>query len=146
MTMASRREQVLLAASAMLEAAAPGAEFSRNKDKASKMPAGGQIILRDGDPGAPEVTLCPVSYTYSHRIALEIGAPKGTTTTREENLDALLVLIGQAVAADRTLGGLCEYLDLEAPITDDISAIGAVSERWADVGLIAIYTTTNPLT
>jgi hypothetical protein len=50
------------------------------------------------------------------------------------------------VAADRTLGGLCEFLDTEAPVSDDLETAGALSGRWADTAIIAAYPTTNPLT
>jgi hypothetical protein len=57
----------------------------------------------------------------------------------------MLTAFGAAIEADRTLGGLCLYAELEAPVTDDIEATGAVSARWADCAVLASYTTASPL-
>jgi len=37
-----------------------------------RIPATGLIILRDGNPGEPEVTLSPLTYFYQHRAELEV--------------------------------------------------------------------------
>ena len=37
-----------------------------------RIPATGLIILRDGKPGEPEVTLSPLTYFYQHRAELEV--------------------------------------------------------------------------
>jgi hypothetical protein len=39
----------------------------RNLAKAERLPPGGLAVIRDGDPGEPEVSLSPLSYLYSHR-------------------------------------------------------------------------------
>lgn len=38
-----------------------------------RMPAAGLLILRDGEPGEPEVTLSPLAYHYQHRTSLFRG-------------------------------------------------------------------------
>ena len=53
---ASKAEQVLASIRALLEAM-PGATVERNSVLPEKVPAGGLIILRDGDPGEPEQAL-----------------------------------------------------------------------------------------
>jgi SAM-dependent methyltransferase len=53
---ASKAEQVLMAIKAVLETV-PGAVVERNSVLPEKVPAGGLIILRDGDPGEPEQAL-----------------------------------------------------------------------------------------
>jgi hypothetical protein len=50
---ASKAEQVLDALKALLETV-PGATIDRNSALPEKIPDGGLIILRDGDPGGPE--------------------------------------------------------------------------------------------
>jgi hypothetical protein len=50
---ASKAEQVLEAVKALLESV-PGAVVERNNVLPGKVPAGGLIILRDGDPGEPD--------------------------------------------------------------------------------------------
>lgn len=65
--------------------------------------------------------------------------------TREAVLRQMLGFIGQAVALDRTLGGLCDFLEVEAPATDDIEALGAKPARFAEVVIVAVYGTPDPL-
>ena len=58
----------------------------------------------------------------------------------------MLGALGRAIAADRTLGGLCEWLDAEAPITDDADPFGSEPLRWTPLVVVAVYTTPTPLT
>ncbi len=143
--MTSKREQVLEALRETLTAALPGAQVKRNLTKPEKIPAAGLVILRDGDPGEPEVTLSPLTYIYTHRIPIEVAVQLSGLQANETALDGLLGAFGSAVAANRTLGGLCDFLEAEAPATDDIEAMGAVSGRWADLTVVAVYGTTDPL-
>jgi hypothetical protein len=41
-----------------------------------RVPAEGLLILRDGEPGEPEVTLSPLAYHYQHRAEIEAEAPR----------------------------------------------------------------------
>lgn len=143
--MASRREEVLEAVKGLIAAALPGAKVERNAAKPERIPSGGLVIIRDGDPGDPEVTLSPLTYIYTHRIPIELAVLAAVPLTREQALDATLVAIGVAVAADRTLGGLCDFIEPEAPSTDDLEATGTIAGRWADAVVVAIYATANPL-
>ncbi len=144
--MASKREQVIAAVKALVTVALPFVDVKRNLDKPERIPPGGLVIIRDGDPGEPQVLLSPLSYTYSHRIGLELAAYAADPQTREQALDTVLGAIGAAVMADRTLGGLCLFLDTEAPSSDNLETAGAASARWAEAAVIATYTTANPLT
>jgi len=143
--MTSKREQVLDAIKALVAAALPNADVKRNLAKAERIPPGGLAIVRDGEPGEPEVMLSPLLYVYTHRIAIEVAAYETASKSREEVLDEMLGAIGTAVAADRTLGGLCDFVEAEAPATDDVETAGARAGRWADVAIIAVYGTTDPL-
>ncbi len=144
--MASRREEVLEAVRAMVAAALPAAKVERNAAKPERIPSGGLVIVHDGDPGDPEVTLSPLTYVYTHRIPVEVAILASGVLSREQALDVTLSHIGEAVEADRTLGGLCDFLEPEAPSTDDLEATGTVAGRWADAAILATYATTNPLT
>lgn len=143
--MASRREQVIEALVARLAAALPGAEVKRNLAKAERIPAGGLVIVRDGDPGEPEVTLSPLTYLYAHRIPLEIAVQETGAGGREHTLDTMLRAVGNAIASDRTLGGLCDFLEAEAPASGDIETAGALPGRWAEAAIVAHYGTPDPL-
>lgn len=143
--MASRREQILQAVLALGAAALPGADVVRNQDKPARIGPGGRLIIRDGDPGEPEVDLSPLAYNYAHRIPLEVAHYEAPGVTREEALDDMLTALGAGVEADRTLGGLVDFLETAAPATDDTEVEGARSSRWADAALVAHYRTTSPL-
>ena len=143
--MASKRETVLAAVRSLVAAALPGAEVKRNLAKAERIPPGGLVVIRDGDPGEPEVSLSPLTYLYSHRIPLEIAAYDSAMLSREQVVDAMIGAIGAAVMGSRTLGGLCDWIEAEAPVTDDIEALGALPGRFADLAILAVYATTDPL-
>lgn len=143
--MSSKREQVIEAIKNLVATALPNAEVKRNLDKPERIPPGGLVIVRDGDPGEPEVLLSPLVYVYEHRVPIEIAAFASASLSREEALDQMLSVIGAAVTADRTLGGLCEFLDTEAPVSDDLETAGALSGRWAEAAIIAEYSTIDPL-
>lgn len=136
--MASVRERVLEAIKDMLVTALPGADVVRDSQEIGEAGLAGRINIISGEPGEPEVTLSPVTYTYQHRIGLEILPPPA-------GLDAVLVPIGQAIEADRFLGGLVEWLEPTAPDVASRDVDGSAQIDWAEVGLLAIYSTTNPL-
>ena len=69
------------------------------------------LVRRDGDPGEPEVTLSPLRYHYQHRAEIE-AVVQGTDL--DAAFDTLTASIGAAIAADRTLGGLCDWVEAEA--------------------------------
>jgi hypothetical protein len=144
--MASHREAVLDAIRELLAAALPAAKVERNAAKPERIPTGGLVIIRDGDPGEPEVHLSPLTYIYTHRIPVEVAVGAAPPLSREQVLDQSLHGIGEAVEANRTLGGLCDFIEPEAPSTDDLEATGTVAARWADVVIVATYATPNPLT
>lgn len=144
--MASKREQIVEAVVTMIRAALPGVKVERNADKPERIPASGLVVVRDGEAGEPEeVTLSPLTYCYAHRVAVEIALLADATASREQRLDAILSAIGAAVAANRTLGGLADFLEVTAPFTDDLEADGAYSARWASVDLVVHFATSDPL-
>lgn len=138
--MSSKREQVLLAVMAMIQAAKPLAKIQRNGLKPQAQDPAGNIVIRDGTPELESEELSPRTWLWSHAIPLEIAVPPGVS------LDDYLVDIGNAVAADPTLGGAVDLLEPDAPDDGDLDVEGAAPGRWANVALIAHYPTTNPLT
>jgi len=111
-----------------------------------RVPAGGLVILRDGEPGEPEVTLSPLRYHYEHRAELEVVMQGKTPAERDAAFDTLVSDIGSALSADRTLGGLCDWVEAEAPRPVDLPVEGAASLKAAVVPVILHYTTADPLT
>lgn len=139
---ASTREQVVAAVVAMLDAGLVGATVKRNGAKPQRIPPGGLVIVRDGDPGDPEVLLSPLTKIYDHRLALEIAPGSAVAgDTPEAQIDTLSDAILALVQADRTLGGRCDFLDYDAAVIADLDALGAEDARWADAAIVATYAT-----
>jgi hypothetical protein len=121
----------------------PGARVLRNEPLPGRIPAGGMVILRDGDPGQPEVTLSPLRYHYEHRAGIDVLIQKAAG--RDMAFDALCAAIGARIAADRTLGGLCDWCEAEAPEPVEITAEGGEPIKAATVAVILTYSTADPL-
>ena len=107
-----------------------------------RVPAAGLLILRDGDPGEPEVTLSPLRYHYQHRAEIE-AVVQGAG--RDTGFDTLCATVGTALAADRTLGGLCDWVEAEAPQPVDLPVDGAASLKAAVIPVVLHYSTADPL-
>ncbi|PZO63614.1 MAG: acyl-CoA transferase [Paracoccus denitrificans] len=138
--MPTLRETILAALHAQLST--PPATALRGDALPERVPPDGLLILRDGEPGEPEVTLSPLRYHYQHRAEIEAvvqGADRDTA------FDALCASIGTAIAADRTLGGLCDWVEAEAPRSVDLPVEGAASLKAAVIPVILHYTTADPL-
>ena len=71
----SAAETRLIALLSLLESglAGTGAEVARVNGLPARVPEAGIALLRDGDPGVPEVTLSPLTYHYAHRAEVDIG-------------------------------------------------------------------------
>jgi hypothetical protein len=139
--MASKRETILAALHTRLQTLA--APVLRGDVLPERIPATGLIILRDGKPGEPEVTLSPLSYFYEHRVELEVVIQAGTG--RDALFDALAASIGSALATDRTLGGLCDWVEAEAPEPVDLPVEGAAALKAAVITIVLHYATSDPL-
>ncbi|WP_096700635.1 acyl-CoA transferase [Magnetospirillum sp. 15-1] len=141
--MPSVREQILAALLARLETV-PDATIKREAPLPETVPAGGLIILRDGDPGDPEVLLSPLSYLWEHQAEIEVILQRGQDDDSAA-LDALLMAVGDVLAADRSLGGLAEWLEWGAPKTSGLAIDGAAALRGATVPLTIHYGSSDPL-
>ena len=140
--MPSKRETILAALYARLQSLA--APVLRGDVLPERIPGTGMIILRDGKPGDPEVTLSPLTYFYEHRAELEVVIQAGAG--RDGLFDALTASIGAALAADRSLGGLCDWVEAEAPEPVDLPIEGAASLKAAVITVVLHYATQDPLT
>ena len=107
-----------------------------------RVPSNGLLILRDGEPGEPEVTLSPLRYHCQHRAEIETVVQGAD---RDAALDTLTASIGTALAADRTLGGLCDWVGAEAPRPVDLPVEGAASLKAAAIPVVLHYSTADPL-
>ena len=123
-------------------AALAGVTNLRGEVLPERVPATGLLILRDGEPGEPEVTLSPLRYHYQHRAEIE-AVVQGAD--RDAAFDTLTASIGAALAADRTLGGLCDWVEAEAPRPVDLPVEGAASLKAAVIPVVLHYSTADPL-
>jgi len=139
--MPTTRELVLAALNARLQPLA--ALVLRDEVLPERIPAAGLIILRDGQPGEPEVTLSPLRYHYQHRAELEVVVQAGAG--RASAFDSLIAAIGTALEADRTLGGLCDWVEPEAPASVDLPIEGAAALKAAVITVELHYSTSSPL-
>jgi hypothetical protein len=140
----SLREQALSALFEQLRTI-PLAVVKRNEALPQIVPAVGLVILRDGDPGEPDVTLNPVHLFFSHRAEIEAFISPSAGDGGEVALDALLGKIGAALAADRSLGGLVENLTWSAPEISALVIEGAAPILSARVIVTLEYLTADPL-
>ena len=138
--MPTPRETILTALHARLSALS--ATALRGEVLPERVPTDGLLILRDGEPGAPEVTLSPLAYHYQHRAEIE-AVVQGTD--RDATFDTLCASVGTAIAADRTLGGFCDWIEAEAPKPVDLPVEGAASLKAAVIPVVLHYTTADPL-
>ena len=139
--MPTTRETVLAALQARLLPLA--ALVLRDEVLPERIPPAGLLILRDGQPGEPEVTLSPLRYHFQHRAELEVVVQAGAG--RASAFETLIASVGVALEADRTLGGLCDWVEPEAPASVDLPVEGAAALKAAVITVVLHYTTTGPL-
>ena len=139
--MPTTRETVFAALHARLQPLA--ALTLRDEALPERIPAAGLIILRDGQPGEPEVTMSPLRYHYQHRAELEVVVQAGNG--RASAFDDLIAAIGAALETDRSLGGLCDWVEPEAPASVELPVEGASALKAALIIIILHYTATGPL-
>ena len=138
--MPTQREAILVALHGLLKTLP--ATALRGEVLPERVPAAGLLILRDGEPGEPEVTLSPRAYHYQHRAEIEAVVQGADIDTA---FDTLCASIGTMLAADRTLGGLCDWVEAEAPRPVDLPMEGAASLKAAVIPVVLHYTTADPL-
>lgn len=76
----------------------------------------------------------PLAWQIEHCAVVEVVA------TNTALLDALLVEIGAAITADRTLGGTVEWAQPGAPSFDDVETEGAAAYRAAAIPVTLVFT------
>ena len=143
--MTSKRELALRGLFLCLKTGISGPRVLRNDALPTKVPAEGLFILRDGDPGEPEVTLSPPRYHYQHRAEIEALVQNADQDARDLALDVLLGLLAQALDGQTSLGGLVDYLHIATPEFLSETIEGAPTIKAAVVPVILEYSTSNPL-
>lgn len=145
----STRETALKALKALLDAAdtwsgvAPA--IKRNEPEAADIPAGGLVVLRDGDPGDPEVYLSPPAYAFSHRAEVVVQVQDANAAARDAALDRILKDLGAAIDADPTLGGAVEMAAASLADSLEEPVDGAATIKAAVVAVVLEYVAASPL-
>lgn len=142
--MSSRMETVLRALVAALQSVR--GTVKRNEGLAAAIPLitdGGLVVVQDGDPGEPETTLSPLTYHYEHTVDVEIFVQGADL---DAQFDALKVAVGNALLADRTLGGVVDWVEPMAPKPGILPEMGGAPIKAATIPVVLHYVSTSPLT
>ena len=143
--MPSKTEQMLTALTEHLRKLSK-VKVERNTAVPEKIPAGGLIVLRDGDPGEPEQALGGVgSVYYAHAVEIEIYVEAVSAGKRDAAFDALAQKIGAVFDADPTLGGLAFGMTYAQPEIDTEAVAGAPAIKTGTIEVIVEYETATPL-
>ena len=140
--MPTTRETILTALADLLRTI-PHVPVLRGEVLPERIPSAGLMILRDGSPGEPGVTLSPLTYHFQHRAELELIVQ--SATGRDGLFDGLSAQVGSVIAADRTLLGLCDWVEPEAAEPVDLPVEGATSLKAAVITVVLHYSTSDPL-
>jgi hypothetical protein len=147
----STREDAIVALHAALVAAlavrSPPPLILRNETVPQRIPAGGLVIVRDGEPLSETAMFSPLAWAIEHSAEVEIVVAGATPADRDAALDDLLSAVGAAIAADRTLGDAVEWAGPGAPHFEDIVVEGAAASRAAIASVTLAFTApATPLT
>lgn len=140
----SARETAIAALHAMLSAAlatrSPAPLVLRGETVPQRLPLGGLVVIRDGETVQETAILSPLAFAIEHRIEVEVTVTGATPAARTALLDALLVDIGAAITADRTLGGAVDWAQPGSPEFGDVEFEGAAAARAALVPVTLWFT------
>jgi len=140
----SSRESAIAALHARLltslAARSPAPTVLRNETAPQRLQPGGLVVLRDGDTVEETPILSPLSWQIEHRAEVEVTVAGATPAARTTLLDALLVDIAAAIAANRTLGGAVEWAQPVAPDFEDVEFEAAAAARAATLPVSLFFT------
>lgn len=89
-----------------------GATVARNEEEPFEVPAGGSILLRDGEAAVDLVILSPLTYAHRPEAEILVQVQVANAATRDTALDTLCQAVEAAIRADTTLGGTVDHVDL----------------------------------
>ena len=105
-----------------------------------RVPAGGVVVVRDGETVEETPILSPLAWQIEHRAEIEVTVGGATPAARNALLDALLVDVAAAITADRTLGGAVEWAQPGSASFEDVEFEGAAAARAAALPVTLWFT------
>jgi hypothetical protein len=141
----SARETAIAALVAQITASAgarpaPKPVVLRNEPYPQNLPAGGLVVVRDGEVVASEAIMSPLRYHIEHAAEVEVVVAGNTAAARAAAIDALLVALSAGVSANRTLGGAVEFAEVGTTDLEDIEFEGAAALRAARFSVTLQFT------
>ena len=103
----------------------------RNEPYPQSLPAGGLVVVRDGETVVSEAIMSPLRFHMEHAAEVEVVVAGPSAAARAATIDALLVALSAGVSANRTLGGAVEYAEVGTADLEDIEFEGAAALRAA---------------
>ncbi|MCP4541400.1 MAG: acyl-CoA transferase [Chloroflexi bacterium] len=141
----SKSEQILGAIKTLLHSVRPTGVV-RNAAVPESVPDGGLIVVRDGDPGEPDMALGGFgNIYYSHAVEIEVYLEEGDNAARDASFDELVQAIGGVLESDPTLGGLAFGMTYGRPEIETQAVSGAAAIKAGVITLIVEYATSSPL-
>lgn len=102
----------------------------------------GIVVLHDGDPGEPEITLSPLMHHFEHRCEVDVVVAGANA---DAQFDALCGAVGAAIIDDRSLGGVVDWAEAQAPVPADLPQMGSKPIKAATIFVVLHYATPDPL-
>ena len=112
----------------------------RGESVPQRIPAGGLVVVRNGETVEETPVLSPLAWQIEHRAEVEITVAGATPTARSALLDALLVDIAATIAANRMLGGAVEWAQPGSASFEDVEFEGAAAARAAAIPVTLWFT------
>ena len=147
----SKREQILQAFLALLEPVSrdidPAPRLRRNGDQPERMAVGdgGLVTLRDGAGEVAEYVIgAPEPYAWNYTPTLELIVQDAEAEDRDPQLDQIAAKIGALVDTDRTLGGLCDWVEVGMPDASEVAVPDAAGLKGAIITVTIAYSSASP--
>ena len=141
----SQRENAIGALFAVLGQLSLGATVKRNAALPERVTDHAMAILRDGEMGESEVSLSPLTYHWQHQVAIELFVADPDAVVRDVRMDGLLTELASLVEADRTLGGVTEYVAIGPPKFDELAPDGSSGIKACLLPVVLHYSSSGPL-
>jgi hypothetical protein len=150
--MVTRCEECLAALFELLPVPAGVGAKERNPTSAKKPPEDGKACLFDGKGDPIETYLLgagKTQFVFEHRAELEFAIEHEDEAVRRLKADAYILAVEAMLEADRTLGGLADFIQLMPPDrSDDVPIDPDKKTRGTPFRFLSLqvrieYTTTN---